>query len=179
MHKQDFIAMASPAAHVSSLASELPKGVTVAQAAVESEWGEKAPGHNYFGITGHGDLPDIPLETHECLTDAQLTAELQSGRVLKVIGTGTLIPGSVKKRYLVVRNFGAWSTMAANFAARDHMISTYPKYAPAYLAWINDHDIDAYVRAFAKFWASDSNYADTILSIYHENNLADLDKVPA
>lgn len=176
MNKQDFIALATPPARASSLASLLPPGVTVAQAAVESEWGEKAPGNNYFGITGHGDCPDIPLDTHECLTDAQLAEELRSGRILKLTGTGVAIPGSPRKRYPVVRKFGAWSTMEANFAARDHMIMTYPEYAPAYLAWVNDHDVEAYVRAFARHWASDQHYADTVLEVYHGNKLAELDK---
>lgn len=170
MNKHDFFAKVSPAARASSLVSGLPAGVTVAQAAVESEWGEKAPGNNYFGITGCGNCADISLETHEDLTDAQLAAELQRGRILKVLGVGVQIAGSTKKRFPVLRIFGAWSSIEANFAARDHMIETYPEYAAAYLAWHNSHDVEGYVRAFAKHWASDPNYANTILEIYRENH---------
>jgi flagellum-specific peptidoglycan hydrolase FlgJ len=179
VNKQDFLKLAVPAAQGSSLVSLLPSGVTVAQAAIESAWGEHAPGNNFFGITGHGDLNDIPLESHEVLTDAQLVEEMRAGRILKIIGNGTAVPGTARKRYLVERNFGAWSTMAANFMARDHMISTYPVYAAAYLAWIHDHDIETYVRGFATHWATDPNYAETILTVYRQNGLAEYDKETA
>ncbi len=179
MDKQDFIKLAEPVAQASAFISLLPAGVTIAQAAVESAWGKHAPGNNFFGITGHGDLPDIPLETHEDLTDAQLVAEMKAGHILKVVDTGMAIPGNARKRYKVLRQFGAWSTMSANFMARDHMIKSYPVYAPAYLAWVNDRDIEAYVRAFAQHWASDQNYANTILAVYRQNGLAKYDLVAA
>jgi flagellum-specific peptidoglycan hydrolase FlgJ len=57
------------------------------------------------------------------------------------------------------------------------MIVSYPVYAPAYLAWHQDHDVEAYVRAFAQHWASDQHYADTILSVYRGNALDKFDEV--
>jgi flagellum-specific peptidoglycan hydrolase FlgJ len=175
MTPDQFIGSMKQAALTSSAASLLPPGVTIAQAAIESAWGSKAPGNNYFGITGHGDLPDIPLGTHEDLTDAQLATELQSGRILKLIERCEQL-GNGKSRFIVLRNFGAWSTIAANFAARDHMIKSFPVYAEALQAWLKDHDTEAYVRAFAKHWASDPHYADTIMQVYHTHGLAALDK---
>jgi flagellum-specific peptidoglycan hydrolase FlgJ len=172
MTPAEFIAYVKDAAVAASAKSGLPAGVSIAQAAVESAWGSRAPGLNYFGLTCKGDAPDIALHTHEELTDAQLAEELSSGRILKVLDTGTGIPGSARKRYEVLRNFGAWTSIAKNFEFRDHVICTEPRYADACEAWFDAHDAPAHIRAFASKWATAKSYADTILAVYKIHDLA-------
>jgi len=53
MTKQEFLDAATAAARESSAKSNLPAGITVAQAALESAWGRSylsRAAHNYFGI---------------------------------------------------------------------------------------------------------------------------------
>ena len=68
MTKEEFIVLATAAAKASSADSGFPAGITVAQAALESAWGNSQlsrRAHNYFGIKAHGGLPWIELPTHE------------------------------------------------------------------------------------------------------------------
>ena len=170
MTKQDFFNLVCAPAQAASVLSGLPWMISAVQAALESQWGAKAPGCNYFGITHvHGDLPDLPLETHEDMFPATLYAEIQAGRIVKLLGAGVPIQDSPKLRYPVLRMFGAWSSIEANFRARDQIIETEPRYAPACLLWHSDANLEGYVKAFAAHWASDSNYAQEILVTYHAN----------
>ena len=51
--KKNFIGMMAP--HVREVAARtgLDPRLILAQSAVETGWGGKAPGHNYFGIKSH------------------------------------------------------------------------------------------------------------------------------
>jgi flagellum-specific peptidoglycan hydrolase FlgJ len=46
----DFIASIAPAAQASEKKYGVPASVTIAQAILESAWGKRAIGNNYFGI---------------------------------------------------------------------------------------------------------------------------------
>lgn len=67
MPPSSFIAMLAKAAQACHRASGIPASFTLAQAALESGWGDRAPGNNLFGVKADkawkGATVDIP--THE------------------------------------------------------------------------------------------------------------------
>src|SRR5438309_10906490 len=69
MAKENFLSAAIVAARQTSAKSNLPAGVTVAQAALESAWGESRlaqKANNYFGIKARRDQSFIAMPTSEC-----------------------------------------------------------------------------------------------------------------
>ena len=148
MTKEEFLQLATAAAQASSKSSGLLVGITIAQAALESCWGNSElsrKASNYFGIKAHG--PHTVLEMP--------TTEVTNGDVQKVTA-----------------RFAAYKDMAECFACRDQLISRGAVYAEARA---NARDPEQFVRAIAKHWATDPNYVEKILRIYRENNLSRLD----
>ena len=148
MTKEEFIAAAISAARTSSALSGLPAGITVAQAALESGWGNSQLArlaHNYFGIKAHGGCDAIEMPTCE------------------VIGGQTLRTRA---------RFAKYSSMEACFRERDAIILRLACYAEARAA---AHDPEAFTRALAKHWATDPRYAEKLLSVYQRFALDKLD----
>ncbi len=173
MRPDDFIAAVKDAALAASKVSGLPAGVTIAQAAVESAWGSKIPGNNFFGITISGDLPNVALPTHEELTPEQLANEIAKHRILKALNDGLPIKGSKHRLYKVLRYFGAWSSMQKNFEARDRILISEPRYDACCKAWFDDKNIEAHIRGLAP-WATAHTYTDTIWAIVRSHDLGGL-----
>lgn len=148
MTKEEFFEQATVAAQASSKSSSLLAGVTVAQAALESAFGNSElsrKANNYFGIKAHGRHAVLAMPTTE------------------------VINGDVQK---VTARFAAYKDMAECFACRDQLIC----HGVVYLeARANARDPELFVRTLAKHWATDPNYAEKILKIYRENNLSKLD----
>lgn len=67
MKPQDFLDQIVPAAQACQRATGIPSSFTIAQAALESSWGEKAPGCNLFGIKADKGWsgPVVLVATHE------------------------------------------------------------------------------------------------------------------
>jgi flagellum-specific peptidoglycan hydrolase FlgJ len=148
MTKEEFFQQASAAARAASKTSGLPAGITVAQAALESAFGNSElsrRGNNYFGIKAHGRHAVLEMPTTE------------------------VINGNVQK---ITARFAAYKDMAECFACRDQLIENGAAYAEART---NAHDAEKFARALAKHWATDPHYAEKILRIYRERNLNDLD----
>ena len=148
MTREEFLRQATAAARVSSKNSGLLPGVTVAQAALESAWGNSElsrQANNYFGIKAHGKHAVLEMPTTE------------------------VINGVAQK---VTARFASYRNMAECFACRDQLIVRGAVYAEART---NAHDPERFVRAFARHWATDPNYAEKILKIYHEYDLSKLD----
>lgn len=148
MNKSEFLKAATAAAVSSSRASGLPAGVTVAQAALESNWGQSRlsrEANNYFGIKAHGDHPGIELPTWEVVDG---------------------LPVRVKAR------FARYESMEACFADRDRIILRAACYAEARAAAA---DPEGFTRALAKHWATDPNYAEKLLAIHRELQLSAID----
>lgn len=173
MTPEEFIQSVTVASTTASAQSKLPVGDRIAQAAIETAWGARIINNNYFGLTCKGDDASVPTQTHECLTDAQLAEELKSGRIIQVIGTGSAMANSSKKQYMVLRNFGSWSSIASNFEARDNVLITEPVYADA-RAKLASGDIEGYITAYSAHWATDPNYAKNIISICNAHGLFNL-----
>jgi len=149
MTKEEFIALAAEAALACSRLSGFPAGITVAQAALESRWGNSGlscQGHNYFGIKAHGNGPLIQMPT----------TEVREGKLVRCAA-----------------RFARYDSMQTCFADRDHLIRTLGCYADARASAA---DPEAFLRALAKHWATDPDYAEKVLAIYRNNHLETLDK---
>lgn len=149
MTKEEFIAAATAAALVSSAASGFPPGVTVAQAALESAWGQSQLArlaNNYFGIKAHGDLPWIELPT----------TEVQGGTAVKL------------RAY-----FARYASIEACFEDRDRLLARLAVYAEARASAGYP---EAFIRALARHWATDPHYAEKLLAVYREHGFDKLDR---
>ena len=149
MTRTEFIAAATAAAQAASAASGIPAGVTVAQAALESAWGQSQLArlaNNYFGIKAHGDLPWIELPT----------TEVRGGVASKV------------RAY-----FARYESMQACFEDRDRLLARLAVYAEARAVAA---DPEAFIRALAKHWATDPHYAEKLLAVYGEHGFDRLDE---
>lgn len=149
MTRAEFIAAATAAAQAASAVSGFPPGVTVAQAALESAWGESQLArlaHNCFGIKAHGDLPWIELPT----------IEVRDGKAVRV------------RAY-----FARYESIEACFADRDRLIARLAVYAEARAC---ARDPEAFIRALARRWATDPHYAEKLLALYREHGLDKLDQ---
>ncbi len=154
MTRSEFLRQAMEAAKTASAKSGFPAGITVAQAALESAWGQSRlsqDANNYFGIKGYGKYDQVSMPTHE----------VENG-VLKV----------------VTAEFAKFQSMAECFAARDQLISTSSFFAEARSCAGN---AEAFARAIARHWATDPAYAEKLLAIYQRFKLNSLDEsaVPA
>jgi len=151
MKHEKFLREATAAALATSAVSRLPVGITVAQAALESAWGNSRlarDANNYFGIKARAGRPFIELPTTEVLN-------------------GT--PRGV------TAHFERYASMAACFAERDAILMRVPVYA---VARASACDPEAFTRALAQHWATDPAYGEKILMLYRAEGLAALDKRP-
>jgi len=149
MTKEEFIAAATAAAQASSATSGFPPGVTVAQAAIESAWGNSGlaqAANNYFGIKARHGGEAVELPTLEY-----------------VDGAPVRIPAK----------FAKYASMAECFADRDRMIASLPAYQEARAAAA---DPEAFVCALARHWATDPGYAEKVLYLYRVHGLDKLDE---
>ena len=150
MTREEFLAKAIDAARVSSKSSGLPVGITVAQAALESSWGNSElsrRANNYFGIKAHGK--------HECVE--MPTIEVIKGRSQRV-----------------TERFAAYEDMGKCFACRDRLILGGAAYEEARAS---KHNPELFARALAKHWATDPRYAEKLLATYRSNSLDKFDEV--
>ena len=149
MTKSEFLEAATQAALLASRSSGLPPGITVAQAALESGWGKSRlsrDAQNYFGIKAHGSHPWIELPT----------TEIQDGATVHMHA-----------------RFARYSSMRECFADRDLLILNNSPYQTARECAARPEE---FVRAVAISWATDPQYADKVLRVYHTNQLSALDE---
>jgi hypothetical protein len=144
----DFINAAGPAAQPSQTDYGVPASVTVAQAVLESNWGNAAPNNNYFGIKcaggDHGPIANgcANLPTTECDSSGCHT---------------------------VMGSFRTYASMTDSF--RDHglFLKTNNRYSNAFHYTSNP---DQFVREVAAAgYATDPSYASKVISIMQANNL--------
>jgi len=141
MTREEFLDEARRAAEASSAKSGLPAGVTVAQAALESNWGKSLlsrEANNYFGIKAHGNH-----EVHE-----YLTFEFAGGR-----------------RIVERARFAKYANMQECFEDRDRIITTNAIYADAKAA---AGDAEKFVHELAKHWATDPKYVEKLMQVFEQ-----------
>jgi len=154
MTRSEFLRQAMAAAKAASAKSGFPAGITVAQAALESAFGQSrlsCKANNYFGIKAYGKHDRVAMSTHEVEN------------------------GTVKS---VTAEFTKFQSMEECFAARDRLIATSSLFAEARACPAN---AVAFARAIAKHWATDPAYAEKVLAIHGRFKLHSLDEsaVPA
>jgi flagellum-specific peptidoglycan hydrolase FlgJ len=141
MTKDEFVQQAFAAASESSEQSGMPAMVTVAQAALESNWGQSKlsrDANNYFGIKAHGDHKRIQMTTSEC----------EKGN-----------------RIVIKAEFAQYRSMLDCFKCRDGILAKSAIYA---CARESCGDEASFIREIAKHWATDPNYAEKLLAVLGE-----------
>jgi flagellum-specific peptidoglycan hydrolase FlgJ len=149
MTRDEFIAQAKCAAMKTCAESGFSVGITVAQAALESNFGESQlsrTANNYFGIKAHGKHAAIEFRTNE---------------------------SGAKGDQQVVARFAAYDGMEECFECRNHLIANSPVYAEARAA---KGDPVRFVTEMGKHWATDPKYAEKVLRIYTENGFHRFDQ---
>ena len=149
MTKAEFISAATAAARAFAESGGSPAGVAVAQAALESNWGQSRlsrDAHNYFGIKAHGSLPWTELPTHEA----------KNGALVRTVA-----------------RFARYDSMEACFADRERILAKVAAYAEARARVA---DPEAFIRALARHWATDPRYAEKLLRIYRQHGFDQLDR---
>ena len=139
--KEEFLQKAWAAAEASSKESGMPAAVTVAQAALESRWGESGlsrEAQNYFGIKAHGGEARTVMQTEEC-------------------------EGGQKQR--IQAGFEKFATMEECFRRRDAILRHGAVYAEARQCVADE---ERFVRAMARHWATDPEYAEKLLAVLRE-----------
>lgn len=132
-------------------ASGIPASFTIAQAALESSWGNRAPGNNLFGIKADPSWkgPTVPINTHEVVNG---------------------------QRVAIVAKFRAYPTLADSVLDRANFFLQNPRYRKCFL----EKTGEGWARAVASAgYATDPGYADKLIAIMRGRDLARFDKLPA
>jgi flagellar protein FlgJ len=148
MTREEFIAAATAAARAASALSGYPAGVAVAQAALESAWGQSrlsTEAHNYFGIKALRGYSPVALPTRE----------FKDGVFVQT-----------------VERFARFASMEECFRERDALIARVAAYAAAR---DNAHDPEAFLRGLRP-WATDPRYVEKLLALYRGNGFDQFDQ---
>jgi len=144
-----FLGMLAGFAHQCQLRTGIPASITLAQAALESSWGTRAPGNNLFGIKAdpswHG--PSVAFVTHEHLggKDVQLSDRF--------------------------RAYDSWLDSMLDHAKFLHD-------NPRYRECFKQRDGAGWARALqAAGYATDPEYANKLIAIMRGRNLGFYDQV--
>ena len=165
----EFIAKIAPYAVASQRETGVPASVTIAQAALESGWGEKAPGHNYFGIKGSG------------LAAQGLRHQIRSGQYrhgitpvpegMQVFLTREYEGGVFVRVYDV---FASYPTPKESFDAHGRLLASRERYAQAFQA----ADGYGFARAVADAgYATDPQYGDKLAMLIRRYSLLEYDRL--
>lgn len=147
MKPDAFIAMLAGPAQDCQRATGIPASFTIAQAALESSWGEKAIGCNLFGIKADKSWKGATtlFATHEYIK-----------------GTKTPVTDSF-------RCYASWGECLADRAA-------FFKANPRYAACFRETTGEGWARAVAKAgYATDPHYAETLLAVMRGRSMSRYD----
>lgn len=142
-----FVTAIAPAAQACSKRTGVPASVTVAQAALESSWGKRAPGMNLFGIKADPAWrgPVTLQVTHEVVNGETIT---------------------------ITARFRAYSDWEGSIDDHAAFLTGNPRYRPAFAF----KDGPNFARAIAKAgYATDPLYADKLIAIMSTRGLGALD----
>jgi hypothetical protein len=147
VQKEAFFAMAAGPAQASQKETGVPASVTLAQAILESGWGDSHMGdaHNYFGIKAQPGEPSVTMRTRE----------VEGGKSVYIDAA-----------------FRRFASVEECFAAHGRFLRDNSRYAKAFQA----ADGESFARAIAAAgYATDPKYADLLVQIIRENNLTQYD----
>lgn len=144
-----FLGMLAGAAQDCQRRTGIPASITLAQAALESSWGERAPGNNLFGIKAdaswHG--PTVDVSTHE------------------------VIHG---ERIAVTAKFRKYFSFADSMLDHARFLTGNPRYAACFRE-LNGAGWARQLQACG--YATDPDYAKKLIDIMRGRNLAFYDQV--
>lgn len=150
MKPQDFLDMLVPVAQACQRASGIPASFTLAQAALESGWGARAPGCNLFGIKADRGWkgPVTVFPTHEVINGKSV---------------------ALQDQFRLYRNYGECLADRAEFFRRN----------PRYAACFKETTGHGWARAVAKAgYATDPAYADKLIAVMDGRNMTRFDTLP-
>ena len=156
--KQAFIKSAAAAAKKCQDQTGVCASVTVAQAILESGWGEHHMGgaNNYFGIKA------------QVVKGKVVFGDVATGYVDKL----TKEYDKNGKAYTIVAHFRSYKNMADSFIDHGIFLTNNARYRKALDAYTKSKDADEFARGLQKAgYATDPNYADMLLSLMKKNNL--------
>lgn len=147
MTPQAFLDLMVPAAQACHARTGIPASFTLAQAALESSWGSRAPGFNLFGIKADKAWrgPVVMVDTHE---------------VLKGVRVAITAP------FRAYRSFEESMVDHADFFKRN----------PRYKACFAETTGSGWARAVAAAgYATDPNYAKSLIAVIDGRNMTRFD----
>lgn len=150
-----FLKAAVPAARASMAATGVPASITLAQAILESGWGQTGlaiEANNYFGIkaTQAAALDSyVAMPAHEAV-NGQTVAE--------------------------TADFAKYATVAAGFTAHGMLLSTAPRYAPAMAVRANPAEFAAAIQKCG--YSTNPDYATELMQLVTEFDLTQYDAPP-
>jgi flagellar protein FlgJ len=149
MKPQDFLDKIVPAAQACQRMTGIPASFTIAQAALESAWGEKAPGCNLFGIKADKSWtgPVTVFPTHEVIKGVRIAME---------------------------DRFRAYPTWTDCLADRAEFFRRNPRYA----ACFKEKTGFGWARAVAAAgYATDPQYAERLIAVMAGRNMTKYDNL--
>lgn len=160
MRPNDFVSAYLPYAMETEAATGISAAAILAQAALESGWGEKAPGNMFFGVkdpdkgkTGKGQL----VVTTEYLRKPDLHHLFPE--VISVVWSDKY----KKWKYTVKDWFRKFDTPAGSFLEHAQLFTKNPRYANAVA---NGKDVELFFREVQKAgYATAPNYADVLIAV--------------
>src|SRR5215210_4148222 len=142
-----FIKNAAEAAQKSEARTGVPASVTIAQAILESGWGEHHMGdaNNYFGIKAQEKGGKIVFGDVATGFVERLTKEFDKNG----------------KAFTIVAHFRAYKDMAGSFIDHGIFLQSNARYRKALDAYATSKDANEFARGLQKAgYATDPNYAD-------------------
>ena len=137
-----------------------PAEVTVAQWAIESNWGTAVFGKNPFGIKEYpGCHGRQLLRTQEWFTDLELSGFLARGQGRTAELHGQRV-GS-RNLYDVRDLFATFATLGDAFIFHGRLLQRGP-YLAAWQRYQKDHDLVAYIHGIAVHYSTMATYGDTV-----------------
>lgn len=148
-----FIQLVAPAAQASQRATRVPASITIAQAALESNWGRSglsAQANNFFGIKGRGTAGSVKMPTVEWIDGRRVTVKADFRKYnslqescedharLIAFGkwkTGIPIYGEAMKHTAAPRKFAA---------ALEGIYATDPDYAEKLWRMMDQYELEKY-----------------------------------
>lgn len=157
------------------LLTGIPADLLAAQCILESGWLKAAPANNCFGIKNfRGSYGRQLLPTKEWFSAHDLAwfLHLGDGRTASLVDP-TLAPSpSGRRLYRVMDWFATFPDLKSCFNRRAGLFLQTP-YSVLQAVYSTDHNFERYVRSLSPIYATAPNYADAVLSLVRQPEVAD------
>lgn len=168
--QQLFIANFIAYAYYVQYKTGLNADIVLTQAALETGWGERAIGNNFFGVKA---LPNTPIKDKQLFKTREVLKTAKS-KFPQVISIKKLSSGLFE--YVVMDWFRKYLTPAHSFADYANLFQRAPRYAKA---WAVRNDSEKFfVEIHKAGYATAPNYSEVLIRINKtvKNLMAEFDK---